>query len=144
MSATVPQHLLPARFARPVLGIRVNTFANSRTAFASLRGKPFPTYEIPLSAGMSIGTMLISTELLLMLAILLFIPGDLAGSCFIGFAIGESLGESVLGIAGGLLAAELAIELPHATSLVLAAAFFTVSVVFVYRSFCGMRIEKVA
>jgi K(+)-stimulated pyrophosphate-energized sodium pump len=83
-------------------GIRVNTFANSRTAFASLKGKPFPTYAIPLSAGMSIGTMLISTELLLMLAILLFIPGDLAGPCFIGFAIGESLGASALRIAGGI------------------------------------------
>jgi K(+)-stimulated pyrophosphate-energized sodium pump len=83
-------------------GIRVNTFANSRTAFASLRGKPYPTYQIPLSAGMSIGTMLISTELLLMLVILLFIPGNLAGPCFIGFAIGESLGASALRIAGGI------------------------------------------
>jgi K(+)-stimulated pyrophosphate-energized sodium pump len=83
-------------------GIRVNTFANSRTAFASLRGKPFPCYEIPLSAGMAIGTMLISTELLLMLGILLFIPGNLAGPCFIGFAIGESLGASALRIAGGI------------------------------------------
>lgn len=83
-------------------GIRVNTFANSRTAFASLRGKPYPTYQIPLSAGMSIGTMLISTELLLMLAILLFIRRDLAGPCFIGFAIGESLGASALRIAGGI------------------------------------------
>jgi K(+)-stimulated pyrophosphate-energized sodium pump len=83
-------------------GIRVNTYANSRTAFASLRGKPFPTYEIPLKAGMSIGTMLISTELLLMLFILLFIPADYAGPCFIGFAIGESLGASALRIAGGI------------------------------------------
>jgi len=83
-------------------GIRINTFANSRTAFASLRGKPFPTYAIPLAAGMSIGTMLISTELLLMLGILLFIPGHLAGPCFIGFAIGESLGASALRIAGGI------------------------------------------
>ncbi len=83
-------------------GIRINTFANSRTAFASLRGKPFPTYAIPLSAGMSIGTMLISTELLLMLLILLFIPADLAGPCFIGFAIGESLAASALRIAGGI------------------------------------------
>jgi K(+)-stimulated pyrophosphate-energized sodium pump len=83
-------------------GIRVNTFANSRTAFASLRGKPYPTYQIPLAAGMSIGTMLISTELLLMLVILLFIPGTLAGPCFIGFAIGESLGASALRIAGGI------------------------------------------
>jgi K(+)-stimulated pyrophosphate-energized sodium pump len=83
-------------------GIRVNTYANSRTAFASLRGKPFPTYAIPLKAGMSIGTMLISTELLIMLFILLVIPADLAGPCFIGFAIGESLGASALRIAGGI------------------------------------------
>jgi K(+)-stimulated pyrophosphate-energized sodium pump len=83
-------------------GIRVNTFANSRTAFASLKGKPFPTYQIPLKAGMSIGTMLISTELFLMLCILLFVPSDYAGSCFIGFAIGESLGASALRIAGGI------------------------------------------
>jgi K(+)-stimulated pyrophosphate-energized sodium pump len=83
-------------------GIRVNTYANSRTAFAALRGKPFPTYAIPLQAGMSIGTMLISTELLIMLFILLFIPKDLAGPCFIGFAIGESLGASALRIAGGI------------------------------------------
>ncbi len=83
-------------------GIRVNTFANSRTAFASLRGKPFPTYAIPLKAGMSIGMMLISTELLIMLAILCFVPGYIAGPCFIGFAIGESLGASALRIAGGI------------------------------------------
>jgi len=83
-------------------GIRVNTFANSRTAFASLKGKPFPTYAIPLKAGMSIGTMLISTELFLMLCILLFVPRDYAGPCFIGFAIGESLGASALRIAGGI------------------------------------------
>jgi K(+)-stimulated pyrophosphate-energized sodium pump len=83
-------------------GIRVNTFANSRTAFASLRGKPFPCYAIPLKAGMSIGMLLISVELILMLFILLFIPGDLAGACFIGFAIGESLGASALRVAGGI------------------------------------------
>ena len=83
-------------------GMRVNTFANSRSAFAALRGKPFPTYAIPLQAGMSIGTMLISVELLIMLAILLFVPRDAAGACFIGFAIGESLGASVLRIAGGI------------------------------------------
>jgi K(+)-stimulated pyrophosphate-energized sodium pump len=83
-------------------GIRVNTFANSRTAFASLKGKPFPTYAIPLKAGMSIGMLLISVELLLMLGILLFIPGEYAGPCFIGFAIGESLGASALRIAGGI------------------------------------------
>jgi len=83
-------------------GIRVNTFANSRTAFASLRGKPFPTYQIPLKAGMSIGTMLISIELFMMLCILLFVPADYAGPCFIGFAIGESLGASALRIAGGI------------------------------------------
>src|SRR6202042_870465 len=78
------------------------TFANSRTAFASLPGKPFPVYQIPLEAGMSIGMMLISVELLIMLIILLFIPGDYAGPCFIGFAIGESLGAAALRIAGGI------------------------------------------
>ena len=83
-------------------GIRINTFANSRTAFASLRGKPFPTYSIPLRAGMSIGMLLISTELLIMLAILLFVPGDYAGPVFIGFAIGESLAAAALRIAGGI------------------------------------------
>jgi K(+)-stimulated pyrophosphate-energized sodium pump len=83
-------------------GIRVNTFANSRTAFAGLRGKPYPIYAIPLKAGMSIGMMLISVELLIMLCILLFIPGSLAGACFIGFAIGESLGAAALRIAGGI------------------------------------------
>jgi K(+)-stimulated pyrophosphate-energized sodium pump len=83
-------------------GIRVNTFANSRAAFASLRGKPFPIYAIPLRAGMSIGMLLISVELMLMLCILLFIPADYAGSCFIGFAIGESLGAAALRIAGGI------------------------------------------
>jgi K(+)-stimulated pyrophosphate-energized sodium pump len=83
-------------------GIRVNTFANSRTAFASLRGKPYPIYHIPLEAGMSIGMMLISVELVMMLFILLFIPGDYAGPCFIGFAIGESLGAAALRIAGGI------------------------------------------
>jgi len=83
-------------------GIRVNTFANSRTAFASLRGKPYPLYHIPLKAGMSIGMMLISVELLIMLFILLFVPGDYAGPCFIGFAIGESLGAAALRIAGGI------------------------------------------
>jgi K(+)-stimulated pyrophosphate-energized sodium pump len=83
-------------------GIRINTYANSRTAFASLEGKPYPVYAIPLKAGMSIGMLLISVELVLMLAILLFIPGEFAGSCFIGFAIGESLGASALRIAGGI------------------------------------------
>jgi K(+)-stimulated pyrophosphate-energized sodium pump len=83
-------------------GIRVNTFANSRTAFAGLSGKPFPINHIPLEAGMSVGMMLISVELLMMLIILLFIPGDYAGPCFIGFAIGESLGAAALRIAGGI------------------------------------------
>ncbi|MGA9883357.1 MAG: sodium-translocating pyrophosphatase [Candidatus Acidiferrales bacterium] len=83
-------------------GIRVNTFANSRTAFASLPGKPFPLYEIPLRAGMSIGMMLISVELLMMMIILLFVPRNYAGACFIGFAIGESLGAAALRIAGGI------------------------------------------
>jgi K(+)-stimulated pyrophosphate-energized sodium pump len=83
-------------------GIRVNTFANSRTAFASLRGRPYPCYAIPMKAGMSIGMLLISVELVMMLGILLFIPGDYAGPCFIGFAIGESLGAAALRIAGGI------------------------------------------
>ncbi len=83
-------------------GIRINTFANSRTAFAALRGKPYPCYAIPLKAGMSIGMALISVELLIMLVILLFVPGNLAGPCFIGFAIGESLGAAALRIAGGI------------------------------------------
>ena len=83
-------------------GMRINTFANSRTAFASLGGKPFPVYAIPLKAGMSVGMLLISVELFLMLCILLFIPGDYAGPCFIGFAIGESLGAAALRIAGGI------------------------------------------
>jgi len=83
-------------------GIRINTFANSRTAFASLKGQPLPVYEIPLKAGMSIGMLLISVELFMMLCILLFIPGDYAGPCFIGFAIGESLGAAALRIAGGI------------------------------------------
>lgn len=83
-------------------GIRVNTYANSRTAFASLGGKPYPVYSIPLNAGMSIGMMLISVELMIMLFILLVVPGDYAGNCFIGFAIGESLGAAALRIAGGI------------------------------------------
>lgn len=83
-------------------GIRVNTFANSRTAFASLRGKPLPLHQIPLRAGMSIGMVLISLELFMMLIILLILPGEIGGACFIGFAIGESLGASALRIAGGI------------------------------------------
>ena len=83
-------------------GMRVNTFANSRAAFASLQGKAYPCYDIPLQAGMSIGMLLISVELTMMLIILLFIPGDLAGPCFIGFAIGESLGAAALRVAGGI------------------------------------------
>src|SRR5713101_571091 len=83
-------------------GIRVNTFANSRTAFASLSGKPYPCHQIPLKAGMSIGMLLVSIELIMMLFILLFIPGDYAGPCFIGFAIGESLGAAALRVAGGI------------------------------------------
>jgi len=85
-----------------LFGIRVNTFANSRTAFASLRGKPYNTYSIPMEAGMSIGTVLIATELILMLGIMCFLPGDYAGPCFIGFAVGESLGAAALRIAGGI------------------------------------------
>ncbi|MFA6034507.1 MAG: sodium/proton-translocating pyrophosphatase, partial [Myxococcota bacterium] len=83
-------------------GIRINTYANSRTAFASLQGKPYPTNAIPLKSGMSIGMLLISVELVLMLFIMLVVPGDLAGVCFIGFAIGESLGAAALRIAGGI------------------------------------------
>ena len=83
-------------------GIRINTLANSRTAFAALTGKPYSCYSIPLRAGMSIGMALISVELLIMLIILLFVPGDMAGPCFIGFAIGESLGAAALRIAGGI------------------------------------------
>jgi K(+)-stimulated pyrophosphate-energized sodium pump len=83
-------------------GMRINTFANSRTAFASLRGLAFPVYAIPLRAGMSVGMLLISVELLIMLCILLYVPGNYAGACFIGFAIGESLGASALRIAGGI------------------------------------------
>lgn len=83
-------------------GIRINTLANSRTSFASLKGKPYPTYEIPIKAGMSVGTLLISTELLVMLGILLFVPKDYAGACLIGFAIGESLGAAALRVAGGI------------------------------------------
>jgi len=89
-------------FAVAAFGMRVNTFANSRTSFAALRGKAFPCYEIPLQAGMSIGMLLVSVELLIMLFILLFVPGDLAGACFIGFAIGESLGAAALRVAGGI------------------------------------------
>ena len=83
-------------------GIRVNTFANSRTAFAALSGKPFPCHEIPTKAGMSIGMLLVSVELIMMLFILLFVPGNYAGPCFIGFAIGESLGAAALRVAGGI------------------------------------------
>ena len=83
-------------------GIRVNTFANARTAFASLRGKPHDVHRIPLRSGMSIGMVLISLELLMMLVILLLLPADVAGACFIVFAIGESLGASALRIAGGI------------------------------------------
>jgi K(+)-stimulated pyrophosphate-energized sodium pump len=83
-------------------GIRINTFANSRTAFASLKGLPYPVYAIPIKAGMSIGMLLVSVELFIMLCILLYIPGDYAGACFIGFAIGESLGAAALRIAGGI------------------------------------------
>ncbi|MEP7028872.1 MAG: sodium-translocating pyrophosphatase, partial [Candidatus Eisenbacteria bacterium] len=83
-------------------GVRINTFANSRTAFASLMGKPIPVYEIPLQSGMSIGVLLICVELAVMLTILMFMPGQYAGACFLGFAIGESLGASALRIAGGI------------------------------------------
>ena len=83
-------------------GIRMNTYANSRTAFAALRGKPLPVYEIPLQAGMSIGVLLICVELIMMLVILLFVPKAAAGAAFLGFAIGESLGAAALRVAGGI------------------------------------------
>ena len=83
-------------------GIRMNTLANARTAFESLKGNPLNIMNIPLKAGMSIGVCLVSVELILMLTILLFVPGSLAGACFIGFAIGESLGASALRVAGGI------------------------------------------
>lgn len=83
-------------------GIRINTLANSRTAFASLRKRPWDVVNIPLKAGMSVGVMLITVELIMMLVILLFVPGDMAGACLLGFAIGESLGASALRIAGGI------------------------------------------
>jgi K(+)-stimulated pyrophosphate-energized sodium pump len=89
-------------FAVAAFGMRVNTFANSRTAFAALKGKAFACYNIPLQAGMSVGMLLVSVELLIMLFILLFVPGPLAGACFIGFAIGESLGAAALRVAGGI------------------------------------------
>src|SRR5207237_3095361 len=83
-------------------GIRVNTYANCRTAFAALRGRPWDVVNIPLRAGMSVGLFLISLELVMMVIILLFVPRQIVGYCFLGFAIGESLGASVLRIAGGI------------------------------------------
>ena len=83
-------------------GIRMNTLANARTAFTALKGNPLNTLNIPLNAGMSIGVLLVSVELIMMLIILLFVPGEIAGACFIGFAIGESLGASALRVAGGI------------------------------------------
>src|SRR5439155_488144 len=85
-----------------VSGLTMNTYANSRTAFAALRGKQLPVYEIPLQAGMSIGVLLICVELIMMLVILMFVPREAAGASFLGFAIGESLGASALRIAGGI------------------------------------------
>lgn len=89
-------------FAVAFFGMRINTYANSRTAFASLQGKPYPVMSIPLQAGMSIGVLLICVELAMMIFILLFVPRESAGACFVGFAIGESLGASALRIAGGI------------------------------------------
>lgn len=83
-------------------GMRMNTYANSRTAFAVLKGYPYPAMDIPLRSGISIGTLLICVELIIMLVILLFVPGEYSGPCFIGFAIGESLGAAALRIAGGI------------------------------------------
>src|ERR1041384_4351609 len=108
LGVTVPMILvfsllgMGGSYAVAAFGMRVNTFANSRTAFAALKGKPYPCYDIPLQAGMSIGMLLVSIELIMMLVILLFVPGDLAGPCFIGFAIGESLGAAALRVAGGI------------------------------------------
>ncbi len=83
-------------------GIRLNTFANSRTSFAALKGKPYELHNIPMRSGMSVGMVLISTELIMMLAIMMFLPADIATASFLGFAIGESLGASALRIAGGI------------------------------------------
>lgn len=88
-------------------GIRMNTLANSRTAFTALKGNPLNILNLPLKAGMSIGVVLVSIELILMLVILLFVPGNIAGACFIGFAIGESLGASALRVAGGIFTKSL-------------------------------------
>ena len=93
---------MSSSYAVAWFGIRVNTFANARAAFASLRGKPYDVHEIPLRSGMSIGMVLISLELLMMLIIFLFLPADVAGACFIGFVIGEFLGASALRIVGGI------------------------------------------
>ena len=109
LAVTVPMILvfsllgMGGSYAVAAFGMRVNTFANSRCAFAALKGKPYPCYNIPLQAGMSIGMLLVSVELIMMLVILLFVPGDLAGPCFIGFAIGESLGAAALRRGGGHL-----------------------------------------
>ena len=89
-------------FAVAWFGMRINTYANSRTAFASLKGKAFPVMALPLQSGMSIGVLLICVELVMMIFILLFIPRENAGACFVGFAIGESLGASALRICGGI------------------------------------------
>jgi K(+)-stimulated pyrophosphate-energized sodium pump len=108
LSVTLPMILvfsllgMGGSYAVAAFGMRVNTFANSRCAFAALKGKPYPCYNIPLQAGMSIGMLLVSVELIMMLVILLFVPGNLAGPCFIGFAIGESLGAAALRVAGGI------------------------------------------
>lgn len=83
-------------------GMRINTYANSRTAFLSLKGKPYPVMSLPLRSGMSIGVLLICVELIMMITILLFVSKENAGACFIGFAIGESLGASALRICGGI------------------------------------------
>src|SRR5437899_12426560 len=83
-------------------GIRINTVSNSRTAFSALKGNPLATLAIPLRSGMSVGLLLVAVELFFMICILIFLPRELVGPCFIGFAVGESLGASVLRICGGL------------------------------------------
>ena len=83
-------------------GMRINTYANARTAFSSLKGKAYPVMHLPLRSGMSIGVLLICVELIMMMIILVFVPRETAGACFIGFAIGESLGASALRICGGI------------------------------------------
>ena len=100
--ASHPAASLGSSYGVAWFGIRINTISNSRTAFSALKGNPFATLCIPLRSGMSIGLLLVAVELFFMICILMFLPRDLIGPCFIGFAIGESLGASVLRICGGI------------------------------------------